>query len=121
MLLSTALDKLATGSITALIGIVMTFVMLGVLILFIFLLRYLMKELEVALSKKKSSNLSEIKSPEKAQADSSKVEGKQPIIEEPIDDETMVAIQSALQFYMQDSAEDGLPHDRVTIKSVKRI
>ncbi len=101
-------EKFSVGGITALLGLGMTFVVLGLLIGFIYLVNYVNKIFPKKLSLKKR-------------------ERKEPIVEETpkkddsIDDATMVAIRSAVEIYVKENSSDGKAHDNMEILSVKEI
>lgn len=116
-------EKWSTGGITALIGIGMTFAMLILLILFIVLLRYLLIGLDKANPKIKEKLSSIFKKKKDKSTDAVEVATEQQSEEagDAIDAETLDVIEQSVRKYVSASADDGKPHDRIKILSVKEV
>lgn len=125
MLLSSLspVDKLSVGGTTTLLGLGMTFVVLALLIGCVYLVNTLIKLsgkfLTEYQAKKKAKKEAEVKAETVVPAvveDSvdKKADGE-------IDEETMIAIRSAVETFVRESSADGKPHENVTVLSVKEI
>lgn len=103
-------QKFSTGSITFIIGIVMTFSVLTVLIICVMLLDYFLNQADFKkLFRKKDKD-----------APIANVEPQKEIVqEEAINAETLDAINAAIKEYMMKSSD--VPHTRYTVRTVKKI
>lgn len=117
---SSAADKWSTGGITTLIGLGMTFVMLGLLVGAIHLLRLILKGLDKSnpFIKDKIEKVFR-KKPTKNDALPTEQAGANDKSDNRIDDETMTVIEQSVKSYVAATATDGRPHDRIKIVSVK--
>jgi Na+-transporting methylmalonyl-CoA/oxaloacetate decarboxylase gamma subunit len=103
--LSTA-QKFSTGSITFLLGILITFIVLAMLVVFVMLMDYFNKIDFSKLFRKKEKQLEIIEDAPEVSKD------------EEISKETLAAIDAAVKIYMTKSYET--PHERYIIRSVKK-
>ena len=105
-------EKFSVGGVTTLLGLGMTFVVLALLICCILLVNLIVKQLDkVKIGKKKEGVAPAVVF----------VETKIDSADEPIDEETMLAIDAAVKTYVRESAsDDGKSHENVKIKSVVR-
>lgn len=101
-------EKFSVGGVTTLLGLGMTFVVLALLIGCILLVNFSVKQLsKIHLSEKKKKVIDPVAEP-----------ASEPVCDDKIDDETMLAIESAVKTYVRENSSDGKPHENVTIKSV---
>ena len=118
-------ERWSTGGITTLIGLGMTFVMLALLIGAIILLRYILKGLDVIMPKcneklrifKEKIRKTKTEAPELPTLTSDE---KTDETIEKIDEETMAVIEQSVRKFSANE-NDGKPHDRIRIVSVKEV
>ncbi|NLL56820.1 MAG: OadG family protein [Clostridiales bacterium] len=101
-------QKFSTGSITFLIGIITTFVVLAILVVFVILMNYFNKVDTKKIMRKKE------KTQDITTLDTNKVAKEQEI-----DKQTLEAIHAAVEVFMTNS--DATLHQRYTIRSIKKI
>lgn len=104
-------EKFYTGSITLIIGLIITFVVLG-LIIFLLILMKIISEKNI-LPKKKKNEINQIS--EISESDNSAVNYS----EKQINSDTMTVIESAITAYLANS--DEKPHENFKIKSVRKL
>lgn len=104
--LSTA-QKFSTGSITFVLGIITTFAVLSMLVVFVMLMDYFNKVDFKKFSQKKEEQAELVEDTPEAFED------------EEISKETLDAIDAAVKVYMTNSTET--PHERYVIRSVKKM
>ncbi len=128
LLLSTsAADKWSTGGITTLLGLGMTFIMLALLVCFIHLLRYILNFLEKTTPAFKEKIYGIFRKKNNKGLESNISNGtnnnttEELVAENNIDNETMEVIEQSVKQYISLSADDGKPHDRIKIVSVKEV
>ncbi|MFA6866606.1 MAG: OadG family protein [Clostridia bacterium] len=132
--LSTA-EKFSTGGTTAIVGILMTFIMLTLLIGCVFLMNYIIKKsknvvlmnkiiknFKVRIQKLKDNKVkkSEPSSEVTESISSDNIEEKEEKAKIVIDNDTLDAINSAVDMYMV-QGENGISHNDYTIKHIKKI
>lgn len=103
-------EKLSTGSITFFMGMVITFIVLGLLIGIIMIFNYLLNKLDFKKSKSK---------PEIVPVLETNVKNTEVTKDETVNGETLEAVNSAIKLFMTQNNEK--PHERYTVKSVKRV
>lgn len=113
-------DKFSIGGITAVVGLLMTFIMLAVLIGFVFLMNVIIKNSKVWQEKLNSKFKKK-----KSTAEPSSLIGEEKQIaaekkSELIDEQTLQAINSAVKDYMS-LGESGKIHSDYTIKHIEKI
>lgn len=112
-------ESLSKGGMTTLIGLGMTFVMLALLIGAIVVLRYILKGLDTIIPKCKEKLLKKNTTPltetNVEHNDSSSV-----VEEQEVDVDTLAVIEQSIRTYTAKS-NDGKPHDRIRIISVKEV
>lgn len=114
-------DKFTTGGITTVLGLGMTFVVLGILIGCVYLISVILKELTKFIEKQTKA-LKEKKASKAVTEQTVAVTENTAAPNDEIDAETMVAIQSAVEIYLRENGgNDGKPHENVTIKSVTKM
>ena len=114
-------EKFSTGGITTLIGLLMTFGILAILILFIVLVRFLINKLDKIpfdnfISKVKSL-FKKNKKNENNNSDLNVVTEDKDLI----DDDVKLAIEKAVREYVKNSADDGKPHNNIKIVDIKEV
>jgi len=105
-------ERFSLGGITTLLGLGMTFVVLVLLIGCVYL---------ISASNKLTDTLKKKLKAKKAAAVNENAVQSVATEKEDIDDATMAAIQSAVNIYCKETANDGKPHDNVTILNVKEV
>jgi Na+-transporting methylmalonyl-CoA/oxaloacetate decarboxylase gamma subunit len=110
----TAAEKWSTGGMTTLMGLGTTFIVLILLILFIRLLEFFMNGSAAKIFKKKSKTAAS----EQANAVSEQTTSAPAPA---VDGETMKIVAQSVQTYVKQTANDGKPHDKVKIISVKEV
>lgn len=105
---------LSTGGVTTLIGLGMTFIVLGLLILIIMGLDYLFKKFST-ITFKKSKNAPEVIDVREEKFDSAITVGSA------IDENTEQAILQAVTMFSQYDDKDKKPHNNIKIKSIVEI
>lgn len=107
-----AAEKLSTGGTTTLLGLGMTFIVLALLIGCVYLVNWIMSLLEKYLKRRQEKKIAVPTNDESAEIMETN--------EEP-DAETLLAIKSVIEIHVRENSNDGKPHDKVTILSVKKV
>lgn len=110
-------DILSIGGVTTLLGLGMTFIVLGLLIGCIFLLEYFLKKLSLVLAKRNQPKSSDLIVEEVVPSNALDTS----VTVEPISDSTRRAITEAITMFSQYDDKDKKPHKNITIKSIVEI
>ncbi|HOO22269.1 MAG TPA: OadG family protein [Clostridia bacterium] len=116
LLALTPLQKLSTGSVTFLIGMIITFVVLAVLIGIIYLVNYLINRVDF---KKIFSKKNSAKKIDDVTEPSSDSVAENIVVEEKINSAKEEAINAAVKEYL--AKADDVPHTRYKVISVKKV
>ena len=109
-------EKFSLGGTTTLLGLGMTFIVLAILIGCVYLVNVVVKLLSKINKNNKRNAVKKDKSAV-IEAVSEEDSGE----DKKIDDETMAAIRAAVDIYVKENSDDGKPHDKTTILSVKEL
>ena len=115
----TIAEKFSTGGITALVGILMTFIMLIILIGCVFLMNYIIKKSKV-LNENRKDKKQNSEPASLSDYNNEKMEEIDTIEDSVLDEKTLNAINSAVDMYMA-QGENGKKHTNYTIKHIKKV
>lgn len=101
-------EKFSSGGITILLGLGGTFIIIGVMMLFMLLLQKGIDKVERVPVKNKGAALTELTDA-----------GQAGLSEEPVDARSCETVTAAVDSYMR--THDTKPHTRYTIKSIKKV
>ncbi len=114
-------NKMATGGITTLLGLGMTFLVLALIILSIRLLQFILKMLDkynpAIKNSIKNAFRKKNKSIESPQPNTDTVSSEKTISE--IDDDTKYLIEQSVRQYIKNTSNDEKPHNNIKIISIK--
>lgn len=115
-------EMFSVGGITTLLGLGMTFVVLALLIILILLINLILKYLTQYIDKRKAAVSEKKKKVDPATESASECVVESSASEnEDIPPEKMLAIRSAVEIYLRETATDGKKHDAPEIISVRKL